>query len=89
MTDQPRHASIPLQTGQRVRFTKPLDRYPHFRIDAGMTGTITGMPVDSEWGTVLEIKVDQPLGPGAGEWDNCLCWTPEDGDLADYIAVVA
>lgn len=61
--------------GTRVRLTRPVDRYPHFRVDAGATGVVvnTGDP------DLYAVLMAQPID-GAEDWDNEIIWNLRDGE---------
>lgn len=65
--------SLP-SVGARARLACGVERYPHFRIEAGATGTIT--EADEE---MITLRMDL-LVPGAEEWNNEVCWTPALGE---------
>ncbi len=71
-----RGAGLP-DVGTRVRLRRTVERYPHFSIEGGATGTITEA---GEW--LISLKMDEHI-PGAEEWDNELCWYPEDADFIE------
>lgn len=60
----------------RVTLTRTVERYPHFTVPAGSTGTVD----TSEWegNGWIQVKWDDQID-GAEEWDNCLVLSPEDG----------
>jgi hypothetical protein len=64
----------------KVRFKRPVDRFPHFSVPKGATGTLVLLT-----STEAAVKLDLPM-PGAEEWDNCVYWnesTPDEHcDLA-------
>lgn len=60
--------------GARVRLRRGIERFPHFRVEAGATGAITIATED-----LIAMKMDL-LVPGAEEWDNEVCWNPEEGE---------
>jgi hypothetical protein len=64
--------------GARARLSRIVDRYPHFCIDPGATGTITES--DEQ---LICLRMDCHV-EGAEEWDNEVCWTPEDGEFLDF-----
>jgi hypothetical protein len=61
-------------TGQRVRFVRDVDRFPHFIARKGETGVYLGhrMSVDA-------VKLDEPK-QGAEEWDNDVLWNDDNQD---------
>ena len=59
---------------KRVRLTKTIDRYPHFIAPAGATGTVRESSAE-----LLRIHLDEHI-PGAEDWDNEVCFYPEDGE---------
>lgn len=74
--------------GDKVVFEQEVDRYPHFVVPAGASGTVVHS--DSE---LLSVEVDTHVA-GAEEWDNCVHWyDTDDGDgievAGDYITVIA
>jgi len=64
--------------GARARLRHVIDRYPHFSIEAGATGTVTESSDD-----LICLRMDRHV-EGAEEWDNEVCWTPEDGEFIDF-----
>ncbi|MEX1142869.1 MAG: hypothetical protein WD399_07590 [Thermoleophilaceae bacterium] len=64
--------------GARARLRRIVDRYPHFCIDPGATGTITESSND-----LICLHMDRHVD-GAEDWDNEVCWTPEDGALMEF-----
>jgi hypothetical protein len=64
-------ASLP-NVGERAKLRRLVERFPHFWVAAGAEGTIT------EATELIALKMDEHVD-GAEEWDNELCWTPEDG----------
>lgn len=60
--------------GARVRLRRDVDRLPPFRVEAGATGAITTATEE-----LIAMKMDL-LVPGAEEWNNEVCWTPEEGE---------
>ena len=63
--------------GSRGRLRRSVDRFPHFVAQAGATGTVTEA-TDS----LIALRLDEFL-PGAEEWDNEVCWTPDDIEAPD------
>lgn len=62
--------------GARVRLTEDAERFPHFIADKGAVGTVT---MDDDH--LYAVKMDEHLD-GCEEWDNEVCWIPEDDDHA-------
>lgn len=60
--------------GAKVLFIDAVDRYPHFTVPAGATGTVTNSDDD-----YYAVKVDQPIA-GAEEWDNEVIWSIGDDE---------
>jgi hypothetical protein len=58
-----------LPKGTRVRLVGPVERFPHFVADEGLTGVVVRNNNDS-----FSVRMDQPID-GAEEWDNCIEWT--------------
>jgi hypothetical protein len=58
--------------GARFRILRSVERFPHFRVPAGATGTI----VDADE-NVVSLHMDEFV-PGAEPWDNELVWTVDD-----------
>jgi hypothetical protein len=59
--------------GQRVRFARAVDRYPHFLVEEGREGEVA-------WADgSLCVRVDGHL-EGAQEWGNCVVWYPSMDD---------
>lgn len=70
-----------LKVGNRVEFTCPVDRYPHFVVQPGMKGTITALDLDT-----ISVKLD----PGHGvenieEWDDEVIWAPSNAEPGQEI----
>jgi len=63
--------------GSRGRLRRNVDRFPHFVAQGGARGTVTEA-TDS----LITLRMDEAL-PGAEEWDNEVCWTPDDIEAAD------
>lgn len=59
--------------GTRARLRHEVERFPHFLIEAGATGTVVEVSA-----SLIALRMDDFV-PGAEEWDNELCWTDEDG----------
>lgn len=59
--------------GDRARLRRGVERFPHFRVEAGASGIVTEA---SEW--LVALRMDDAVA-GAEHWDNELCWTAEDG----------
>lgn len=57
-----------MEEGTKVRFVRDVERYPHFVVPEGRTGTVT---VSDE--KVIRVKLDEALD-GAGEWENEVHW---------------
>ncbi len=55
-------------------FVDAVERYPHFTVPAGATGTVTNSDDD-----YYAVKVDQPIA-GAEEWDNEVIWSIGDDE---------
>jgi hypothetical protein len=64
--------------GARARLSRLVERYPHFSIDSGATGTITESSDD-----LISLRMDRHV-EGAEDWDNEVCWAPEDGELMEF-----
>lgn len=62
------------ETGQRVRLTCDVDRYPWFIARAGSVGTVTMSTPDE-----VRVRMDDPL-PDAAEWNNEVRWYPINTD---------
>jgi hypothetical protein len=72
---------LTLREGTRVRFTQPVDRYPHVAVSRGETGTVT--LADPE---MVAVRLDR-YDPGLDEWDNEVHFYPPyaaEGDDWDY-----
>jgi hypothetical protein len=63
------------QAGDRARLGRVVERFPHFWIAAGATGTVT-----EATDALIALRMDEYI-PGAEEWENELCWTADDGAL--------
>lgn len=78
-TDQgenPFAALWPFPAGTRVRLTFPVDRFPHFRVDKGATGTVTAAAGDDR---IFAVTLDVPVD-GAEDWENEIQWMLDAGD---------
>ncbi len=78
-------AALP-RVGQRARLCRIVERFPHFSIAAGSTGTVTEATPD-----LVALTMDEQIS-GAEEWDNALCWSADDaahcpGSPTERIAV--
>jgi hypothetical protein len=68
---------LPYPVGTRVVFVQDVERYDHFIVPAGTTGTVTG---DGAEGFGAHIKVDGEV-PGLTDdsvWQGELHWSAED-----------
>lgn len=63
------------QAGDRARLGRVVERFPHFWIAAGATGTVTEATEN-----LIALRMDEHVH-GAEEWNNELCWTADDGAL--------
>ncbi len=64
-----------LRVGMRVRLVHNVERYPHFVARKGMTGTVSM----ADMREAVCVRLDEFL-PGAEDWDNEVCWYPQNGD---------
>jgi len=71
----------PLPLGTRVRLRHDVDRYPHFRARAGMTGTVVTVGPDP-----VVVRMDEYL-EGCEEWDNAILWSNDDDPMDDLEVV--
>ena len=60
--------------GTRVRLTEAAERFPHFIAPKGAVGVVT--VADDH---LFAVKLDTHLD-GCEEWDNEVCWVPEDDE---------
>ncbi len=67
-------AELP-HAGDRARLCRLVERFPHFWIAAGATGTVSEASEN-----LIALRMDKHVY-GAEEWDNELCWTADDGAL--------
>ena len=58
--------------GARFQLNRPVERFPHFRAQAGAAGTV----VDAS-SNAISLHMDDYL-PGAEDWDNEIVWTQDD-----------
>ena len=65
-----------IATGDRVRLTVDVERYPHFIARKGMTGIVLDTNA-SDYPQAIAVKLDEHL-EGCGEWDNTLLWEDEE-----------
>jgi hypothetical protein len=63
-------------TGTRVTARYNIDRYPHFMVPKGATGTVIDRTDGRFWFFV--VKLDQPLS-GCEEWDHEIYYNEGDG----------
>ncbi|HEU4705579.1 MAG TPA: hypothetical protein VFS64_00130 [Solirubrobacterales bacterium] len=76
----PAVASVQLPAlGSRGRLRHAVDRFPHFVVETGATGTVTEATE-----SLIALRMDEFL-PGAEEWDNEVCWTSDDIEAADQV----
>lgn len=54
--------------GERFRLVREVERFPHFIVDKGLTGTVVSVDHGVIYG-----KMDQHI-PDCEEWDNCIQW---------------
>lgn len=66
--------------GTRVIFTADTDRFPHFIVPEGTTGTVT---VSDEWG--VWVKVDAFIDglSNSRDWQGEFHFSPNDQDLGE------
>lgn len=69
--------------GDRVRLTRPVERFPHFIAPEGATGTVTEASA-----ALILVHMDDTLA-GAEEWDNQIAWSVPDGDTPNVDIAVA
>lgn len=62
-----------VRAGVRVELLGDVERFPHFTARKGSRGEVV-----EATGDLVRVRLDVEL-PGAEEWDNEVCWTPEDG----------
>jgi hypothetical protein len=68
-----------ISVGTRVKTKREIDRFPHFKVDAGKLGTVDYISDDE---LTAGVKMDDIID-GAAEWDNCILWgTGVAGDNA-------
>ena len=65
-----------IATGDKVRLTVDVERYPHFIARKGMTGIVLDTHT-SDYPSAIAVKLDQHLD-GCEEWDNTLLWQDEE-----------
>lgn len=63
--------------GDRIKLSVIIDRFPHFSVEAGATGTVN--TVDARRHGGISVKMDAVID-GAKEWDNCIIWDDEEMD---------
>lgn len=64
--------------GARVRFTRSLERFPHFTVPEGAVGEV----VEEASHEIVCVRMDEPL-PGAEPWDNEVLFTTDDAEGGD------
>lgn len=67
-----------MQEGDRVRLRRDVERYPHFTVPEGQTGTVVEASDE-----LIAVRLDEPV-EGAEEWDNQLRWYPDMYDDSDF-----
>jgi hypothetical protein len=65
-----------IATGDKVRLTVDVERFPHFIARKGLTGVVLDVN-QNEWPDTIAVKLDEPL-QGCEEWDNTLLWHEEE-----------
>jgi hypothetical protein len=65
-----------IATGDRIRLTMDVDRYPHFVAKEGLTGIVLDVN-PNDWPKTIAVQMDEPL-EGCEEWDNCVLWSDDD-----------
>lgn len=60
--------------GQRIRLTAIVERFPHFLVKQGATGTVSFV---DEKRKQINVKMDA-LIEGCEEWDNEIIWDGEE-----------
>lgn len=73
-------SALTLQPGARVMFVRNVERFPHAFVERGTMGTL--VQNDEE---MLVVHLDDYFD-GLDEWDNCIIWTPDDGDRTEWLA---
>jgi hypothetical protein len=61
--------------GERVRLTREIWRYPHFKAFAGQAGLVVSDEHD-----IYAVRMDDVI-EGAEEWANEIHWYPQNGDV--------
>ena len=65
-----------IATGDKVRLTVDVERFPHFIARKGLTGVVVETGA-SDWPKSIAVKMDEPLD-GCEEWDNHIIWQDEE-----------
>lgn len=77
-----------MQTGQRIKLTKDVDRYPFALVKRGETGTVlTWNPNAGPMETILEVRLDKHH-EGLDEWGNSLVFTSDDLDSMPRLSLL-
>ena len=65
-----------IKIGYRFKLIRPVDRFPDFVANAGLTGAVCLLEGD------LWAQMDQVI-PGASDWDNQIHWDSAEEFLDD------
>jgi hypothetical protein len=68
--------------GRRIVLARCVERFPHFEVEPGATGTIE----EAIEGELLRVRMHEPIA-GCSEWENCIDWYPEN--IEDVLLDVA
>jgi len=71
---------LKFKDGDKVRLKNDVDRFPHFIVSSGNTGTVCGY----EPGNCICVKIDQKI-PALDEWDNQIIYSTNTGDLQEQM----
>jgi len=76
-----------LRVLDRVQLLTRVERFPHFIVAAGETGTVKEIDLDAKCNRQeYWVKMDNPI-ENCEEWDNCILWTfPDDDDCEETLA---
>lgn len=59
--------------GRSVRFVREVDRFPHFDVPKGSTGTVVGLSFSQDHKAIIRVRLDDET-IGAEEFDHEVHW---------------
>lgn len=72
--------------GDRVRLKYGVDRFPHFRVEAGAVGTIVAVGRSNH--DEFRVRMDNKI-VGCEDWDNEIVWNLSHEDPVDDLVHVS